>query len=198
MTGEGYAAGLEDDITHLALRPQALEAGEKSGSVGGTVEAGVAIHSKKKEQRRGGEGTERRACDTMIGRLTTANPVTPPPFTRPSLALNHSQSQSLPPLFVISQEPLTAERLQDAEERARESQVAAFSQAPSDRFTAGPGSFTAPGNAFFSSGVWAAALSWSGVIFYFLLPLLLFHRSTLAQLSTRWRQRCSLFGRYCL
>ena len=53
MTREGYTAGLEDNITHLSLGAQPLEAGEKSSSLGGTVEEGVGIHPKDKREKTG-------------------------------------------------------------------------------------------------------------------------------------------------
>lgn len=49
MTREGYTPGLKDDIAHLSLRAQALEAGEEPGSLGGTVEERVAIHPKDRQ-----------------------------------------------------------------------------------------------------------------------------------------------------
>lgn len=51
MTREGYTAGLEDDITHLSLGAQPLEAGKKSSPLGGTVEEGVGIHPKDKRKK---------------------------------------------------------------------------------------------------------------------------------------------------
>lgn len=50
MTGERHTAGLEDDITHAPPRAQALEAGEKSRSLGGTVEERVTIHPKDRRE----------------------------------------------------------------------------------------------------------------------------------------------------
>lgn len=50
MTWERYTTSLEDNITHFTLRAQALEAGEKSSPVGGTVEDRVAIHPKDRRQ----------------------------------------------------------------------------------------------------------------------------------------------------
>lgn len=47
MTGEGYAAGLQDDIAHQPEGAETLEAREKSSSLRRTVEERVALHSRE-------------------------------------------------------------------------------------------------------------------------------------------------------